>query len=326
MTTETARSAGLDPALFRPEAIAPETAQFNEQLRELMAGAPAIHEQEPAEIRAARAQGGGGWSGPVVRLDHAEERTIAGPGGDVRLRIFTPETVEGVYLYLHGGGFALGAADQQDESLWKTACAASVAVVSVDYRLAPEHPYPAGPDDCEAAAAWLVERSRSEFGTERLVIGGGSAGGHLAAVTLLRMRDRHGFTGFTGANLLFGWYDLTMTPSQIAAEQAAVIPTPTLHWFLDHFVPAERRREPDVSPLYADLRAMPPALFTVGSLDPLLDDSLFMHQRWLAAGNESELAVYPGGVHGFSAMPIEIGRRATARMNEFIGDAVSSSQ
>jgi acetyl esterase/lipase len=325
MTTETARSAGLDPALFRPEAIAAETAQFNEQLRELMAGAPAIHEQAPAEIRAARAQGGG-WRGPAVRLERAEERTIPGPAGEISLRIFTPETVEGVYLYLHGGGFVLGAADQQDESLWATACEASVAVVGVDYRLAPEHPYPAGPDDCEAAAAWLVERSRSEFGTERLVIGGGSAGGHLAAVTLLRMRDRHGSLDFAGANLLFGWYDLTMTPSQIAAEQAAVIPTPTLHWFLDHFVPADRRRDPDVSPLYADLSEMPPALFTVGSLDPLLDDSLFMHQRWLAAGNESELAVYPGGVHGFSAMPIAMATEATARMNAFIGDAVSGSQ
>ena len=324
MTTETANSAGLDPALFRPEAIAAETAQFNGELVELTAGAPAMHEQEPHAIRAAREQGGG-WRGPVVRLDHAEERTIPGPGGEIPLRIFTPERVEGVYLYLHGGGFVLGAADQQDESLWETASAAGVAVVSVDYRLAPEHPYPAGPDDCEAAAAWLVERSRSEFGTERLVIGGGSAGGHLAAMTLLRMRDRHGFTGFAGANLLFGWHDLAMTPSQIAAEQAAVIPTPTLHWFLDHFLPADRRRDPDVSPLYADLRAMPPALFTVGTLDPLLDDSLFMHQRWLAAGNESELAVYPGGVHGFSAMPIEIGRRATARMDGFMRDAVSGA-
>ena len=208
----------------------------------------------------------------------------------------------------------------------ETAQAAKVAVVSVEYRLAPEHLYLAGPDDCEATAAWLASEAQSEFGADRLVIGGESAGGHLVAVTLMRMRDRHGFTGFAGANLVYGAFDLTMTPSQASNDDALVIPTKTMEWFYDHFVPAGRRRDPDASPPYADLGEMPPALFTVATLDPLLDDSRFMHQRWLVAGNESKLAVYAGGVHGFSAMPIEIGRRATARMNEFIGDAMSGSQ
>jgi acetyl esterase/lipase len=88
------------------------------------------------------------------------------------------------------------------------------AVVAVEYRLAPEHPYPAGPDDCEAAAAWLVHKGKREFGTDALTIGGESAGGHLTAVTVLRMRDRHGFTGFRGANIVYGAFDLAMTPSQ----------------------------------------------------------------------------------------------------------------
>ncbi len=325
MTVETGSSAGLDRALFRPEAIAAETAQFNEQLRELMAGTPAIHEQEPQAIRAARAEGGGPF-GEIVRLDHAEERSIPGPAGEIPLRILTPETVEGVYLHLHGGGWVLGAADGQDLRLWETAQAAKVAIVSVEYRLAPEHPHPAGPDDCEAAAVWLAEHAQSEFGTDRLVIGGESAGGHLTAATLLRMRDRHGFTAFAAANLVYGVFDLTMTPSQASGDDALVIPKQTMIWFVDHFVPAERRREPDVSPLYADLGEMPPALFTVGTLDPLLDDSLFMHQRWLAAGNESELAVHPGGVHGFNMFPIAMATDANERMNEFIGNAVSRSQ
>ena len=102
MTTETSSSSGLDSAPFRPEAIAAETAQFSEQLRELMAGTPAIHEQEPREIRAARAAGGG-WLGEIVRLVHAEERSIPGPAGEISLRVFTPETLNGVYLHLHGG-------------------------------------------------------------------------------------------------------------------------------------------------------------------------------------------------------------------------------
>ena len=81
-------------------------------------------------------------------------------------------------------------------------------------------------------------------------------------------------------------------------------------WFAKSFVPAGNYRDPDVSPLYANLGGMPPALFTVGTLDPLLDDSLFMHGRWLAAGNEGELAVYPGGIHGFTGFPVSIGREA----------------
>ena len=88
----------------------------------------------------------------------------------------------------------------QDPMLERIADNTGQAVVAVEYRLAPEHPYPAGPDDCEAAAAWLVQNGKKEFGTGVLTIGGESAGGHLTAVTILRMRNRHGYTGFRGAN------------------------------------------------------------------------------------------------------------------------------
>ena len=142
-------------------------------------------------------------------------------------------------------------------------------------------------------------------------------------VSLLRMRDRHGFTGFSGANLVFGVYDLTSTPSAATwGDRNLVLSTPIMEWFYDHFVPADKRREPDVSPIYADLSGLPPALFTVGTMDPLRDDTLFMHARWVGAGNEAALAVYPGGVHGFNAQPLEIARKANERMNEFIKSAV----
>lgn len=91
-----------------------------------------------------------------------------------------------------------------------------------------------------------------------------------------------------------------------------------MDWFYDHFVPADQRHDPDVSPLYADLHDLPPALFSVGTLDPLLDDTLFMYQRWMAAGNVGELCVYPGGPHGFDAHPTNLGQSARKRMNEFI--------
>jgi acetyl esterase/lipase len=96
-------------------------------------------------------------------------------------------------------------------------------------------------------------------------------------------------------------------------------------FFADHYLPGqdtEARRAPDVSPLYADLRAMPPALFTVGTLDPLLDDTLFMEARWRAAGNATELRVWPEGIHGFNAFPLALGAAANARQTAFLAEAV----
>ena len=313
----------IDATLFRPEAIATETAAFNEKLAAEMAAVPPMHELEPQVLRDGRREDKGAF-GPLIMDENAEDRTIPGPAGEIPIRVLRPAgELRGVYLYLHGGGWVLGRADEQDPLLAKSAERTGCVVVSVDYRLAPEHPYPAGPDDCEAAAAWLAEHAQAEFGSDRLVIGGGSAGGHLAALTLLRMRDRHGYTGFRGANLTYGAFDLSETPSQSQAPQQYVIPLPAMRWFYDHYVPTQDRRDPDVSPLYAEMHDMPPALFTVGTLDPLLDDSLYMYGRWLAAGNEGELAVYPGGVHGFNGMPgLKIGAEADRRVDEFLAAAV----
>jgi acetyl esterase/lipase len=236
-----------------------------------------------------------------------------------------------VYLHIHGGGWVLGSAFQQDVPLWTLANEASVAVVSVEYRLAPEHPFPAGPDDCEAAALWLVKSAAAEFGeaaSTKLVIGGESAGAHLATLTLLRLRDRHAISSaFTAANLVFGVYDLSMTPSQRRwGERNLILSTPIMAWFYDYFLPGvtvEDRRDPQCSPLYADLDGMPPALFSVGALDPLLDDSLFMAARWEAAGNDATLRVYPEAVHGFNAFPMAIAGIANAGMHDFVRASVT---
>jgi acetyl esterase/lipase len=316
----------LDPALFAPVAIDAETMAFNAELEKQFAATPPIYKFPPSVVRQARELGEGPF-GALVFVEWAQERGIPGPAGEIPLRLFIPERVRGVYLHLHGGGFTLGSARHQDPLLAAIATRCALAVVSVEYRLAPEHPYPAGPDDCEAAALWLATQAQAEFGTDRLVIGGESAGANLAAVTLIRMRDRHGFTAFRGANLAFGVFDLSMTPSAACwGERNLVLSTPIMEWFNNQYVPAGSRRDPDVSPLYADLAHLPPALFTVGTLDLLLDDSLFMHARWLSAGNGGELAVYPGGVHGFTAFPLTLGRRANERIFEFIAAAVGESQ
>ena len=313
----------IDRGPFDPAAIDPETAEFNTKLEALLATTPEPQTLPPQLVRDQR-ESGRGLFGPIVRSKLAKDRTIAAPSGDVPVRVILPETVEGVYLHTHGGGWAFGRAHHYDPRNEEIARNCNVAVVSVDYRLSPEHPFPAGPDDCEAVAAWLAKNAAAEFGTGRLVIGGESAGGHLAALTLLRMRDRHGFTGFGGANLAYGAFDLSMTPSQRRwGERYLVLSGGFMRWSFESFVPdADQRRGPDVSPLYADLRGLPPALFTIGTLDPLLDDSLFMYGRWLAAGNPAELAVYPGGVHAFDAFPIALAGRAKARIDQFITRSV----
>ena len=246
----------------------------------------------------------------------ATTRTIDGPGGPILLRIIEPEgTPTGVYIDLHGGGFFMGEPAMADALNTAIAQAANAVSVSVDYRLAPEHPYPAGPDDCEAAVVWILDNAATEWGVDRFAIGGASAGGNLVAVTLQRLRDRHQRTPFLAANMQFGVYDLSGTPSQIHMGRTA---------FRDIYLPTTpqaERKVADISPLYATtLTGMPPALFTVGTLDYLYDDSLFMSARWHAAGNETELAVYPAAVHGFTSFDAELARLANQRIVTFIAD------
>lgn len=290
-----------------------------------------------AEMRAAQAgagaeaSGGGAAGGlfAVGGIDEAEDRVIAGAAGDLRLHVMTPPEVEAVYLHIHGGGWTLGRPEMNDSTNWDLAQRAKVAVVSVDHRLAPEDPHPAGPDDCEAAALWLLSHAGRELGSERFLIGGESAGAHLAAVTLLRVRDRHDAASrFEGANLVYGAFDLSQTPSQRSPGATADLSREDIEVMSGYFLPElglEERRVPDVSPLYADLAGLPPALFTVGTDDRLLDDSLFMAARWRAAGNRAELAVYPEAPHGFTMFPIAMARAAHDRIERFVRGVVAGS-
>ena len=310
----------FDRALFRSDAIAPETAKLNEQMIALLTSQPEWWIVGPEAFRSARRRGEGPFPAPVMSV-RARTITITGKDGNVvPLRVIAPASPRGIYLHIHGGGWVLGGSDMQDPMLERIADNTGQAVVSVEYRLAPEHPYPAGPDDCEAAAAWLLQNAKKEFGTDAMTIGGESAGGHLSAVTILRMRDRHGYTGFRGANLVYGAFDMSLTPSQRQfGNTRLVLRTIDIQQFANAFLPTiTDRRVPDISPLYADLKDLCPALFSVGTKDALLDDTLFMHARWIAAGNDAELAIYPGGAHGFTLFPNDLSRAASARMDAFL--------
>lgn len=262
----------------------------------------------------------------VLRSEMGVDREIAGPAGPLRLRTFTPDQIDAVFLHIHGGGFTAGSPEMTDLLSEIVSKQLNVALVSVDYRLAPENPYPAGPDDCEAAAVWLLEHAESEFGTSRLLIGGESAGAHLAACTLLRVRDRHDAVDrFLGANLVFGVFDVANTPSQRGVTPLRDVLTPgTIKMFMECFTPdmtPEQRRDPDVSPLYANLEGLVPALFTVGTEDHLVDDTLFMAARWQLAGNHTELVVYPEGPHACIAMPT-VGAHFFPRLMDFVRECL----
>lgn len=309
----------FDPRLFRPDAISPEVRAWNEAFQARMAAMPSPTERLQND--------GEPPPGPFAarpKSPRAYVRKVGDGGTEVEVRIVPPadETPRGAYLHFHGGGLVFGSADQDDAMLERIADSTGLASVSVEYRLAPAHPYPAAWDDGEAAAVWLAKNLKSEFGGEALAIGGESAGATLAAPILVRMRDRHGFTGFHAANLSYGNYDTSSTPSQHwNGMNRFLIGEEDIAQCSNAYAPdVSQRRNPDMSALYANFRDMPPALFSVGTLDPFLDDSLFVYARWIAAGNEAELAIYPGAPHGFNAIGHPHGAAANVRIDKFLRD------
>jgi len=317
----------FDPALLE---FAAEQREFNAKIIAATAGMTEVDTATPEGLQWMRdAMAPGGLFG-MEAYDFPEVRTIEGPAGEIPIRILIPDRVDGVYLHLHGGGMTLGTAAAMDGRNWPLAQACSVAVVSVDYRLAPEHPFPAGPEDCEAAALWLIDNAQSEFGTDQLLIGGESAGAYLSLLTLIRVRDRLGgaLAGFRGMDLCYGVYDLGGTPSATPMGPGAPndIPYATGEdTNRRHYLPGrsiEECRDPAISPLWAFLHGLPPALLTVGTKDWLLDDSTFVAARLAAAGSKVELAVYPDAPHGIDTAPTEMGRIARERLYAFLRDCL----
>lgn len=270
-----------------------------------------FHAMTPEEARANYAAGAEVLDLPRAALPRVENLSV--PGGDgqarpARLYAAIPFTEaqarpSPVLLYFHGGGFVLGGLDTHDSLCRQLALRTGSAVLSLDYRLAPEHPFPAAWDDAWATLRWL-EGHGSQLGvdTQRIAIGGDSAGGTLAAATALRARDE-GLLLALQLLITPGTSDRHDTGSRRLFGQGFLIDSATVTWFFDHAVPQAHRHDPRFAPLEApDLEGVCPALVLLAECDPVVDDGIAYADRLRMAGVPVDLEIYRGVTHDFMKM------------------------
>lgn len=235
-------------------------------------------------------------------------------------------------MHVHGGGWVLQDEATQDPVLQHLADATGVLCISIGYRLAPENPFPAGPEECYDAAEWLVDNAGKQFAAPLSFLGGESAGSHLSALTALHLlqhqEKRYSGFSFQGLLLHFGCYDLTLTPQAYNFKKRVplVLELDIIREFLKAFLPGksmEEMKHPSISPLYADLTnlKLPAALFTCGTEDSLLDDTIFMSTKWMASAGEAVVKILPGAPHAYIGFPpdqLEVAREGMAIAVEFM--------
>jgi acetyl esterase/lipase len=299
-----------------------EVLDAQRQTNALLAGFPHPDVRTPEGLETLRTLTANNDQGTILTPD---DRTIETGAGTVRLRTFTPDgPIRGVMLRIHGGGWAAGAPEDDDTVNDRYARTCGLVIVSPDYRLTPEVTAVEQIAECVAVAEWLAVNAAAELGSDRLLIGGISAGAHLAAATLLHLKaeSANTFDRFVGAVLDSGPYDFGRTPSAYLANDETLIVTGTwLEGFIDLALPdrtLDERRAPDVSPLLNDLAGMPPALFTVGNLDPLRDESILMAARWQLDGGSADLDVWPEGPHAFANIVTPLADLAADRATSWI--------
>jgi acetyl esterase len=281
-----------------------------------MSGMPLFHEMSVAEARQA-IMALAAASGEPPAVAKVEDRRIPGPQGEIPVRIYTPEGEPPfpVLVYCHGGGWVIGSLETHDGLCRQLATAAGCIIVSVDYRLAPEHCFPAAPEDCYAATRWVADNARGLGGDPaRIAVGGDSAGGNLAAVVSLMARDRKGpplvfqllVYPVTDAPGLTGSYRENARDYFLTAEM--------MDWFWRHYAGSDpARRDVYACPLRAtDLRGLPPALVITAEFDPLRDEGEAYAARLRDADVPVNMTRYAGMIHGFFGMTVLIDKARTA--------------
>lgn len=294
-------------------AIDPQCKAFLDQLA-AMGGRP-MHEMTPAEARGLALPPE--LAGPERPVHSVVDRTVPGPAGQIPVRVYTPtpgRRLPGL-IYFRGGGFVLGTLNSSDRVCRDLAHLAGRVVVSVDYRLAPEHPFPAPVDDAYAATKYVLEHA-SEFGMDesQIAVGGESAGGNLAAVTALKLRQR-GASPLTFQLLVYPLVDFNdESPSMRDFADGHFITADLLEYFARHYLGTQDRGQQDASPLNADLRGVPPAFVLTAECDPLRDQGEAYARKLAEAGVPVTHKRYDGAIHPFFSLAgiIDGGKTAIA--------------
>jgi len=282
----------------------PQARALLDQLKVL--GGPPLNELTPADARIA-AQMLGSLSGTPEAVAKVEDRAIPGPAGPLPVRLYTPAGSGPfpVLVFFHGGGWVIGDLNTQDGACRALTNAVGCVVVSVDYRLAPEHPFPAAPHDTYAATRWVAQNAPSiNADPARIALGGDSAGGNLTAVTAQMARDGGG-PGLVFQLLIYPVTDgACATASYRENADEYLLTKDMMEWFWKHYVPNDAdRRNPLASPLHAhSLRGLPPALVLTAEFDPLRDEGEAYAERLEEAGVPVTLTRYNGMIHGFFGM------------------------
>ena len=238
------------------------------------------------------------------KVGEVYDRTIPGPAGELPIRVYRPVDASDstpCLMFFHGGGWVIGTVDTHDIVCRALTEATSATVVSVDYRLGPEHPFPAAPDDCTAATKWVAEHG-AEIGVDgaRLAVCGDSAGGNLAAVVA---QDCAGDGPAIGAQaLVYPATDMVDATRQSIIDNADgyLLTVAAMNWFYSHYAPdSTARSQPRLSPLYGTLAGQPPAIVLTAGYDPLRDEGKAYADALADAAVEVDYFNYPGQVHTF---------------------------
>jgi len=295
------------------------------------AAMPNLTSMEPVTARAMMNAPEGSMDLRDVPIGKVEERTVAGPGGDILLRIYTPVAAAGgplpALVYFHGGGWVIGSLDTHDSLCRSLANDAGCKVVSVDYRLAPEHPFPAAFEDCFAATQW-VEKNASEIGVDpnRIAVGGDSAGGNLAAAVALLARDQK-TPSLAFQLLIYPVVDVAMdTESYKANAKGYLLEADWMKWFIDHYAKPEEYDDFRLAPTRAkSLAGVAPAYVVTAGYDVLRDEGRIYADKLKAAGVSVEYVNYEGMIHGFFGQrtAVDVSREAVKAAAKALKDALA---
>ncbi|MDF3337545.1 alpha/beta hydrolase [Mycolicibacterium septicum] len=294
----------------------------------LDSGFPPVHTMTGAQARAAIRSRFVANPQPEPVASVADHQ-VPVDNGRIDVRVYRPDASEPLPLlvYAHGGGFVFCDLDSHDGLCRNLANLVPAVVVSVDYRLAPEHRWPTAAEDLYAATRWAVDHA-ADFGADpsRVVVGGDSAGGNLAAVTTLMARDRGG-PDLAAQLLLYPVISADFdTDSYRLFGRGFYNPRPALQWYWDQYVPqVGDRQNPYASPLHGDLRGLPPAVVILAGHDPLRDEGIAYADALEAAGVPVTRRPFEGGIHGFMTMPmLDIAHQARREASRALGDLLGA--